>query len=241
MQIKQQSSQSLSQYEKRFRAAVSTVTDLNIPQALGFFTTKLDMEWSQKLMKNIMFNLPKDLSKVYDRTENFITIDDAMGSLKPQSRWADQPRDRDNNYNPRPDTQMNKETRNGSARNDKPPFRHRFDNKLYTPLNTDHARILNEIRDKPFFSGVRWVIREKRIYFANTTKVWDIRLMRSDIRYEVIVRQWGVGTLCGRAGKAGTKIGWWSGTTSGTTTRSGWAHPSGGGCYIGRFWWTRDG
>lgn len=53
--------------------------DLNIPQPLNFFTTGLDVERSHKLMKDIMFNPPKDLS---DRVKNYIKIIDAIGSLK---------------------------------------------------------------------------------------------------------------------------------------------------------------
>lgn len=71
---------------KRFKEAVGTVTDLKVPQALRFFTAGLDMEKSWKLLKDIIFNLPKDLLGVYDRAYNFITIDDVMGSLKQQSR-----------------------------------------------------------------------------------------------------------------------------------------------------------
>lgn len=69
MQIKQQSNESLSQYVKRFREAVGTVTELDGPQTLGFFTAGLDVVKSKKLMKDIMFNPPKDLSKAYNRAE----------------------------------------------------------------------------------------------------------------------------------------------------------------------------
>lgn len=69
-----------------------------------------------------MFNPPKDLSEAYDRVQNFIAIDDVMGSLKPQSRRADRPQDRDRNYNPMLDAQVKKEARNGFAGNNKPPF-----------------------------------------------------------------------------------------------------------------------
>lgn len=74
---------------------IGTVTYLNIPQALGFFTTGLDTEKSRKLLKDVMFNIPNDLSKTYDRAANFIVIDDVMGSLKPQPRKMDKPWDRD--------------------------------------------------------------------------------------------------------------------------------------------------
>lgn len=153
MQIKQQSNESLSQYVRRFREAIGTLTDLNIPQVLEFFTIGLDIEKSRKLLKDIMFNPPKDLSEAYDKVDNFIASDDVMGSLKSQSHWTDRPRDRDHDrsYNPRPDIQVKKGARNGSAGNDRPSFRNRGVNKVYTPLNTDGARILNEIKDKSFF------------------------------------------------------------------------------------------
>lgn len=107
---------------KRFREAVGTVTDLNVPQALEFFTTGLDTEKSRKLLKDIMFNPLKDLSEAYDRAENFIAIDDAMGSLKPQLRKTDRPQDRDRSYDPRPETQPRREIRNGSVGNGQRPF-----------------------------------------------------------------------------------------------------------------------
>lgn len=153
MQINQQSNESLSQYVRRFREAVDTVTDLNIPQALEFFTIGLDMKKSRKLLKDIMFNPPKDLSEAYDKADNFIAIDDVMESLKSQSHRTDWTRDRDHDrsYNPRPDIQGKKGTRNRSAGNDRPSFRNWGVNKVYTPLNTDRAGILNEIKDKSFF------------------------------------------------------------------------------------------
>lgn len=101
MQIKQQQNESLSQYVKRFRTAVGTVSDLNAPQALRFFTIGLDVVKSKKLIKDIMFNPPKDLSEAYDRAKNFITIDKVVGSLKSQTRTPDKPRDRDRSHNPK--------------------------------------------------------------------------------------------------------------------------------------------
>lgn len=80
------------------------MTDLNVSQALGFFTTGLDVEKSKKLMKDIMLNPPKDLSEAYERAGNFIMIDDAMGSLKPQMCKSDRPRDK--SYDPRPETRL---------------------------------------------------------------------------------------------------------------------------------------
>lgn len=74
MQVKQKSDESLSQYVKRFREAVGIVAELNAPKALGFFTTGLDVVKSKKLMKDIMFNPPKDLSEAYDQAEGFIAI-----------------------------------------------------------------------------------------------------------------------------------------------------------------------
>lgn len=44
-----------------------------------------------------------------------------------------------------------KEMNNGLTGNNKPPFRQRYDDKTYTLLNADRTRILNEIKDKPFF------------------------------------------------------------------------------------------
>lgn len=79
----------------QFREAVGTITDLNMLHALEFFTTALDINKSRKLMKDIMFIHPKDLSKAYNQTENFIAIDDVINSLGQQSRWSDKPRDRD--------------------------------------------------------------------------------------------------------------------------------------------------
>lgn len=79
---------------------VGTVTDLNMPQVLRFFSTGLDVEHSRKLMKYIMFNPPKDLSEAYDWAENFIAIDDVIGILKPQSRWVDRLRDWDRDIKP---------------------------------------------------------------------------------------------------------------------------------------------
>lgn len=111
-----------------------------------------------------MFNPPKDLSKVYDRAENFITIDKAMGSLKLHMRTTNRPRNRDMIYNPRSETQPRKETRNGSVINGRPPFPNRSVNRVYTPLNTDRARILEEIRDKPFF---------KLCPVSNHPTIWD--------------------------------------------------------------------
>lgn len=74
MQIKQQPNQILSQYVKMFREA-GTVTELNTSQALRFITTRLDVVKSKKLMKDIMFNPPKDLLEAYNRAENFIAIE----------------------------------------------------------------------------------------------------------------------------------------------------------------------
>lgn len=93
---------------------VGTITDLNVPQALRFFTTGLDTEKSRKLLKDIMFNPLKDLSEAYDRAENFIVIDKDMESLKSQMRTSDMPKYRDRSYNPRSETQPRKETRNRS-------------------------------------------------------------------------------------------------------------------------------
>lgn len=63
------------------------MTGLNVPQVLGFFSTGLDSEKSRKLLKDIMFNPPKVLSKAYDRAENFIVIDEAIGILKPPNAY----------------------------------------------------------------------------------------------------------------------------------------------------------
>lgn len=58
------------------------MTKLDGLQALRFFTTGMDVVKSKKLMKGIMFNPPKDLSKAYNRAKNFISIKEAMISLK---------------------------------------------------------------------------------------------------------------------------------------------------------------
>lgn len=83
-----------------------------------------------------MFNPPNDLLKAYDRVGNFI-VDDVIGSFKPQPRWVNRPRDRDQNHDAKSNTQVRKEAHNGSIGNDKPPFRHQTDNKPYIPLNVD--------------------------------------------------------------------------------------------------------
>lgn len=65
-----------------FKEPIRTIINLNIPQALVFFTTWFDVDKSKKFMKDIMFWPMKDLSKAYDQVKYFIAIDDAMGSLK---------------------------------------------------------------------------------------------------------------------------------------------------------------
>lgn len=85
IQVRQQSNESLSEYVKRFREAIRTMIELNAPQALGFFNTRLDVVKLKKLMKDIMLTPPKDLSEAYNRAKGFIAIKEAMGSLKPQS------------------------------------------------------------------------------------------------------------------------------------------------------------
>lgn len=127
------------------------VTDLNAPHALRFFTSRLDIMKSNKLMKDIMFNPPKDLSKAYNRAENFITIKEAIGSLKLQMGMIDKPKDQDMSYNPRSETQPMKKFNGGNLGSGQPLFPNQNVNKVYTPLNTDRARILEEVRDKPYF------------------------------------------------------------------------------------------
>lgn len=150
MQVKQQPNESLSQYVKRFREAVRTITDLNAPQALEFFTTGLDVKL-KKLMKDIIFNPPKDMLEAYDRAENFITIEEAMGNLKSQTHVLDKKKDRDKNGNPRPDMQPNRGFSSRGSGGGQPPFPNRSINKIHTPLSKDRARILEEIKDKLFF------------------------------------------------------------------------------------------
>lgn len=86
---------------KRFREGVGQVRQLDGHLALEYFRSGLDVVRSQKLVKNLMFNILKDLSKVYDIAEEFIAIEEAMGSLKPNI--VEKPRDRDKNNNPQSD------------------------------------------------------------------------------------------------------------------------------------------
>lgn len=59
---------------KSFREAIDTMTYLNVPQTLGFFTTGLDVQKSKKLINDIMFNPPKDLSEANDWAENYCLL-----------------------------------------------------------------------------------------------------------------------------------------------------------------------
>lgn len=142
----------MAHYVKRFIETVGSITDLNAPQMLGFFTTGLDVTRSKKLLKNIMFNPPKDLF-TYERAENFIAMKEAMGTLRLQTPTSEKPRDRYKNSYPRSDNQPKRGANNGSLGRGRPLFPNRSINKVYTPFNTDRAQILEEIRDKPFFKS----------------------------------------------------------------------------------------
>lgn len=116
---------------------------------------------SKKMMKDIMLNPPKDLSEAYDRAEGFIAIEEAIGSLKSHSQSSDRLKDRDKNNNPRSDSQSKRNFNNGGSRGrsfnneglggGRPPFRNRDANKVYTPLDTNRVKILEEVKDKPLF------------------------------------------------------------------------------------------
>lgn len=54
-------------------------------QALGYFQMGLDVVKSKKLVKDLMFNISKDLSEAFDRAEGFIIVKEAMNSLKPST------------------------------------------------------------------------------------------------------------------------------------------------------------
>lgn len=45
----------------------------------------LDIIKSKKLVKDLMFNHPKDLAEAFDRAEGFIAVEEAMSSLKPRA------------------------------------------------------------------------------------------------------------------------------------------------------------
>lgn len=64
------------------------MTDLNGPQAHGYFTTGLDVVRSKNLVKDIMFNDPKDLAEAYDRA-----IEEAIGRLRPNKSFSEKSRD----------------------------------------------------------------------------------------------------------------------------------------------------
>lgn len=137
------------------------MTELNASQALGFFTTGLDVVKSKKLMKDIMFYLPKDLSEAFNQTEDFIAIEEDMGSLKPHSQLSDRSGDRDKSNHPRSGAQPKRSFNNGGSgggnfnnggsRGCRPPFLNWGVNKVYTLLNTDRTKILEEMKNKPYF------------------------------------------------------------------------------------------
>lgn len=124
------------------------MTDLNGPQAHGYFATGLDVVRSKKLVKDKMFNAPKDLAEAYDRAKGFIAIEEAMGRFRLNMPFSEKSRDQDRNNhskldnNNRSDNHMKRNFNNGGSKGGRSPFPNRGVNKVYTPLNTDRAKIL---------------------------------------------------------------------------------------------------
>lgn len=80
----------------------------------------LDVVRSKKLVKDIMLNTPKDQAEAYDRAENLIAIEEAMGSLRLNTSSSEKPRDRDRNNHPKSDdksdNRIKKNFNNGGPR-----------------------------------------------------------------------------------------------------------------------------
>lgn len=79
---------------------------------------------SRKLVKDMMFNTPKDLPKAYDIIEGFIAIKETMGSLKLNS--IEKLKDREMNNHPKSDNNNkldNQSTKNfsGGSGGGRPP------------------------------------------------------------------------------------------------------------------------
>lgn len=65
---------------------------------------------------------------------------------------TDKPRDQDKSYNPRSEVQPKREFNSEGSGTGRPLFSSWNVNKIYTPLSTDRAKILEEIKDKPFLN-----------------------------------------------------------------------------------------
>lgn len=61
----------------------------------------LDVIKSKKLVKDMMFNHPKDLPETFDRAEGFIAVEESMSILKP--RATEKPNEQDRSGYPKKD------------------------------------------------------------------------------------------------------------------------------------------
>lgn len=132
---------------------------MNGSLALGYFQIGLDVVKSKKLMNDSMFNHLKDLAKSFDKAKGIITVEDAMRSLK--SSTTEKPKDRDmNNYprsdnNNKSDIQKKYNNNNWSSGGGHPFLLNHRVNKVYIPLNTDRATILEHMKDKLYFESAK--------------------------------------------------------------------------------------